>query len=57
MTRAEQAGVTTAAPTFTVLLGSALLEGRTKDTAVMLTLTLTVMITVMLTLTLTLAVR
>ena len=57
MTRAEQAGVTTAAPTFTVLLGSALLEGRMKDTAVMLTLTLTVMITVMLTLTLTLAVR
>ena len=33
VTRAEQAGVTTAAPTFTFLLGSALLEGRTKDTA------------------------
>ena len=33
VTRAEQAGMTTAAPTFTFLLGSAQLEGRTKDTA------------------------
>jgi len=33
VTRAEQAGVRTAAPTFTLLLSNALFEGRTKDMA------------------------
>ena len=33
VTRAEQAGVRTAAPTFTLLLANAQFEGRTKDTA------------------------